>query len=156
MIKCPNCNNSYDNKFKFCPHCGLKAPEPKICHQCGFESYDFNFCPECGNKLTRSPKIELTNPDELIKKIKELKETNQYNELIECYDKLIELEPDNSKHHTNKSWSLGFYLEQWKEAVTHIDKAIKLEPKNAEYYSRKSIVSWILPRTSRRIISLHK
>ena len=31
-IKCPNCENEYDNSFKYCPHCGQKniAPDPKL------------------------------------------------------------------------------------------------------------------------------
>ena len=42
----------FRDDFDFCPYCGTKSPEPKICLRCGFESVKYDFCPKCGIKLS--------------------------------------------------------------------------------------------------------
>ena len=32
-MKCQNCNNSSDNKYKFCPYCGEKFGEVKVVYR---------------------------------------------------------------------------------------------------------------------------
>ena len=47
---CPTCNATRTGKF--CPECGAKKPEAKVCPVCGKEVSDSDkFCPECGAKL---------------------------------------------------------------------------------------------------------
>ena len=56
-MKCPNCNKTYNDDFKFCPYCGEGKPEPKICPNCELEhNAEFIFCPECGTQLTEKTK----------------------------------------------------------------------------------------------------
>lgn len=50
-MKCPNCNRRYLNSYKFCPHCGTKRPEPKICPICEHEYFVRKACPKCRVKL---------------------------------------------------------------------------------------------------------
>lgn len=49
----PDCNNIYDEKFKYCPYCGKETPPPKYCVQCSdvITERDFKYCPNCGGKL---------------------------------------------------------------------------------------------------------
>lgn len=52
MIECPNCNNYFREDYNFCPYCGDKKPDPKICPKYQFETYDeYIFCPICGTEL---------------------------------------------------------------------------------------------------------
>ena len=58
MVKCTNCNRTFDDNFNLCPYCGTKKPAPKICPHCNFKTYqEFKFCPMCANKLI-SKKME--------------------------------------------------------------------------------------------------
>lgn len=51
-MKCPNCNKTYDEEFKFCPYCGEEKPKPKICPNCNLEqNAEFTYCTECGTEL---------------------------------------------------------------------------------------------------------
>lgn len=52
-MKCPKCNNYYNDDFAFCPHCGEEKPKPLSCSRCGFESNEFKFCPKCGTELKK-------------------------------------------------------------------------------------------------------
>ena len=50
-MECHNCNRTYNDEFTFCPYCGEKKPEPKICPKCKFKSIGYSYCPYCGKKL---------------------------------------------------------------------------------------------------------
>ena len=41
MKTCPKCRTTYDDKFEFCHHCGLRLQNDAV----------LTFCPYCGNKL---------------------------------------------------------------------------------------------------------
>lgn len=48
-MKCPNCQAEINDSAKFCPECGQKVNEKRICSRCGTElSATSKFCPECG------------------------------------------------------------------------------------------------------------
>lgn len=51
MVDCPNCNRFYNDDFAYCPYCGTKKPEGKICPKCKFKSIEYSYCPHCGKKL---------------------------------------------------------------------------------------------------------
>lgn len=51
MIKCPNCGSSQNTSEKFCGKWGTKLPEPKICPNCNYQSYENEYCTQCGSKL---------------------------------------------------------------------------------------------------------
>ena len=45
-VKCENCGNEFEGKF--CPNCGVPAPESlSVCKSCGKE-FAGRFCPHCG------------------------------------------------------------------------------------------------------------
>ena len=50
---CPYCKKNFNEEFDYCPWCGSKKPDLKICPNCEYKTYDeeFMFCPECGNEL---------------------------------------------------------------------------------------------------------
>lgn len=62
-VICPNCGNALPGTAKFCPECGIKAPEPKpepapepvmnrYCPNCGAQlDPEARFCGECGTKV---------------------------------------------------------------------------------------------------------
>lgn len=49
------CSCGMVNYMAFCPQCGLKRPEKKVCQSCGYEVTGnlsiYNFCPKCGQKF---------------------------------------------------------------------------------------------------------
>ncbi len=49
------CNCGMVNTLNFCPNCGAKKPEKKVCQKCNFELpkelEGMKFCPNCGNQL---------------------------------------------------------------------------------------------------------
>ena len=84
--------------------------------------------------------IELhpTDCDYLELKIDFLKDLQRYEEAIECYDKAIELNPDNPEY-WNKKANLLYKLDEvsFEEILKCYDKAIELNPKNPEYWENK-------------------
>lgn len=49
------CTCGMVNYMAFCPQCGSKRPEKKVCKACGYEVTEnialYNFCPKCGHKF---------------------------------------------------------------------------------------------------------
>lgn len=58
-MECTNCGNFYDEDFNFCPYCGNKTPQLKICPKCSFKSYEFSYCPHCGEMLLNKEQIRI-------------------------------------------------------------------------------------------------
>lgn len=83
MVNCPSCNRFYNDDFAYCPFCGTKKPEGKICPKCKFKSIEYSYCPHCGKKLI---------PIHLINKVNFDSATNK----LELYDYLGNL--DNVKN----------------------------------------------------------
>ncbi len=83
MVNCPSCNRFYNDDFAYCPFCGTKKPEGKICPKCKFKSIEYSYCPHCGKKLI---------PIHLINKVNFDSATNK----LELYDYLRNL--DNVKN----------------------------------------------------------
>ncbi len=54
-----------------------------------------------------------------------------YEEAIKCYDKAIEIEPNNAEAWNNKGIVLG-RLSKYEEAIACYDKAIEIEPDYAD------------------------
>lgn len=56
-----NCSCGMSNSMEFCPKCGSKKPDRRVCHSCGYvfprELDGMRFCPKCGNN-TRADKKE--------------------------------------------------------------------------------------------------
>jgi len=57
-------------------------------------------------------------------------DSGKYEKAIECFDKVIELEPNNASAWTNKGTLLSL-SRKYQEAIKCYDKAIELEPDNA-------------------------
>jgi tetratricopeptide (TPR) repeat protein len=59
-----------------------------------------------------------------------------YEEAIKCYDKAIEIEPNNAEAWNNKGIVLG-RLSNYEEAIACYDKAIELNPTDGRaWYNR--------------------
>lgn len=60
----------------------------------------------------------------------------KYNEAIECYDKVLEIDPNHIIAWNNKGWALN-ELGRYSEAVACLDKALQLDPNLAVAWSNK-------------------
>jgi len=59
-----------------------------------------------------------------------------HDEALQCFDKAIQLEPNNAEY-WNKKGNALHNLYRYSEALQCFDKAIQLEPNNAEYWNKK-------------------
>ena len=102
MVNCPNCNRNYGDEFKLCKYCGKEKTELKLCTKCKLKpSVEFSFCPECGTQLVSKSQwgeLKRKEVNKLNEQRKEYEKLGQYQKTLECYDKLIELEPQNSSY----------------------------------------------------------
>ncbi len=69
---------------------------------------------------------------------RELHDLGKYQEAIKCYDKVIELEPDDYAAYYNKGLALHD-LGKYKEAIDCYDKAIEIKLDYANAYQNKGI-----------------
>ena len=53
-MKYIKCKEIYDDDFKFCPYCGEKKPEGKICLGCKYESMNMIFVQSVENNSLKS------------------------------------------------------------------------------------------------------
>ena len=122
MVECPNCKKNYDDDFDLCPYCGCMSPILKACPDCLFETLEEEiFCQKCGAKLRY--KIQLIK--DLKDKISDYKKLGEYEKTLECYDKIIELDPTNKLSWEVKSNYLSGHA-KYDEALELWDKAIEL------------------------------
>ena len=122
MVECPNCKKNYDDDFDLCPYCGCMSPILKACPECLFETLEEEiFCQKCGAKLRY--KIQLIK--DLKDKISDYKKLGEYEKTLECYDKIIELDPTNKLSWEVKSNYLSGHA-KYDEALELWDKAIEL------------------------------
>ncbi len=63
MIKCKNCENEVNQKWKVCPFCGKEIEKELKCENCGFKlEENWEMCPNCGVKIGElSKKVEVGN-----------------------------------------------------------------------------------------------
>jgi curved DNA-binding protein CbpA len=62
----------------------------------------------------------------------------KYNEAIKCYDKAIEIDPNNPVVWNNKGLALNS-LGKYDEAITSYDKAIGIDPNDADAWNNKGL-----------------
>jgi tetratricopeptide (TPR) repeat protein len=62
----------------------------------------------------------------------------KYDEAIKCYDKAIEIDPDNPVVWNNKGLALNS-LGKYDEAITSYDKAIEIDPDDADTWNNKGL-----------------
>ena len=123
-MECPNCNKTFDDDFDLCPYCGMMSPILKACPECLYETLEEDiFCPKCSAKLMN--KIQLIK--DLKEKISDYKMLGEYEKVLECYDKTIELEPTNMLSWKAKANYLSGHARH-DEALECWDKAIELNP----------------------------
>ena len=67
-------------------------------------------------------------------------ELKDYNNALEAYNKIIELDPDEALYYSNRGGLYGFKLEDYDKALADFSQAIELEPDNAEYFSKRAIL----------------
>src|SRR5919112_2145152 len=60
-------------------------------------------------------------------------------EAIECYDKALEINPQNADAYNNKGLSL-YFSGNHMEAIECYDKALEINPQNADAYNNKGII----------------
>ena len=58
---------------------------------------------------------------------------------IACYDKAIEVNPENADAYNNKGLSL-YLLRSYNEAIACYDKAIEVNPENADAHYNKGLL----------------
>lgn len=133
-MECPNCNKTFDDDFDLCPYCGMMSPILKACPECLYETLEEDiFCPKCSAKLMN--KIQLIK--DLKEKISDYKMLGEYEKVLECYDKTIELEPTNMLSWKAKANYLSGHARH-DEALECWDKAIELNPTNSQYWVGKA------------------
>lgn len=124
-MECPKCQKEYDDEFFYCPYCGTKTPQPKICGNCGLETRpEFSFCPLCGSKL----------------------EGNIYDEFEKLKNKLEEVKIYLNKDPSNRElWVLAadllVELNNPKEAIICYERALELQPSMYVLNKIKSLTS---------------
>ena len=62
----------------------------------------------------------------------------KYDEAIKCYDKAIEIDPDNSVVWNNKGLALSS-LGKYDEAIKCYDKVIEIDPNDADAWNNKGL-----------------
>ena len=76
----------------------------------------------------------------IIKKVYRYHYLGNNDEAIECYDKALEINPQNADAYYKKGLSLST-IEKYAEAIECYDKALEINPQNADaYYKKGSIV----------------
>lgn len=59
MKACPKCHGEYDDKLKFCPHCGEQLVRANVCPKCGKDiEQGEQFCPFCGFDLSKEGELK--------------------------------------------------------------------------------------------------
>ena len=59
MKVCPKCQGEYDDKLKFCPHCGEQLVRANVCPKCGKDiEQGEQFCPFCGFDLSKEGELK--------------------------------------------------------------------------------------------------
>ena len=79
----------------------------------------------------------------------------KYTEAIKCYDKAIEIDPDNPVVWNNKGLALDS-LGKYDEAITSYDKAIKIDPNDADAWNNKGLALDSLGKYDEAITSYDK
>ena len=110
--------------------------DEKICRKCGYESElnKYEFCPKCGSQLLE--KSELNEIDILYAKIDKYEKLGKYEEAIECYDKVIELNPSNEVLWNRKGKCFAL-LKRYKEAIKCYNEATRLNYSYKEAWVNK-------------------
>jgi tetratricopeptide (TPR) repeat protein len=79
----------------------------------------------------------------------------QYEEAIACYDKALEIKPDDSNAWTNRGVALS-ELKRYEEAIASYDKAIEIKPDFFEAWSNRGAALSGLKRYKEAIASYDK
>jgi tetratricopeptide (TPR) repeat protein len=80
--------------------------------------------------------VSYSKANELVIKGDELRGLGRYDEAIQAYDKVIEINSNNADAWNNKGLSL-IMLSRYGEAIQALDKAIEIKPNNAAAWSNK-------------------
>ena len=81
-----------------------------------------------------------------------LHELGRYDEALECYDRVIALEPSNARAWYHRAGALDA-LERWDDALPAIDRVIALEPANAEAWLRRGQILQCLHRFDSALVA---
>ena len=77
-----------------------------------------------------------TNIDDLLQKGLELNNASQYDKAIPYFDKILEIDPNNTKALNLKGVMLG-QLNQTQKAIPYFDKVLEIDPKNIAALNNK-------------------
>ena len=78
--------------------------------------------------------------DSLIEEVAGHSDDENYEEILECCDKIIELDPDFVEVYLNRGYAY-MELERYEEALSDYDKAIELDPENTGAKDNKKLAS---------------
>jgi len=125
MIQCPNCGNLNYEGNNFCGKCGARLPSPKICLECGYQSFIDNFCTNCGAKL-----LSQSDFDKIEKLMDEAFDLylfdKKYNMAIRKYDRVLQIYPNYIKALDGKGTCFKF-LRKYDEAINCFDKILEID-----------------------------
>ncbi len=79
----------------------------------------------------------------------------KYDAAIECYDKAIEIDPNDADVWNNKGLALNS-LGKYDEAITSYDKAIEIDPNDADVWNNKGLALNSLGKYDEAITSYDK
>ena len=134
-MECHNCNKNYNDKLRFCPHCGEERVYPKICPKCIFITFeDIEYCPECETFLYDIRNHNLTN--KLDDTTYELARNEEWEEILKIYDRILDKAPYFTAGLIEKVDVLKS-LNRYEEAMECYDKLIELHPRNHYYWRYK-------------------
>ncbi|WP_296854694.1 tetratricopeptide repeat protein [uncultured Methanobrevibacter sp.] len=134
-MKCPNCNRRYLNSYKFCPHCGTKRPEPKICPICEHEYFVRKACPKCRVKLVEKEEYIQKKSEKSVnykEKGRDLEKLGKYEEAICYYNNAKDLNPDDFFILKNMA-NCFYHLNAYNEALGCLDEVIEFCKSNLHY-----------------------
>ena len=144
MVFCTECGKENEMESQFCYNCGAKLFNPNLAKN---QVNTVNYTSEMQSNYSE---IDL---DKLDSKCMKLYEIEKFKDALECYDKLLEVEPDNVRGLFNKSIIYNNYglklirNGKYEEALTKLevslqlkDKSIEIEPEYDEFIKGKSTV----------------
>lgn len=105
----------------------------------------------------------IAEADEYFNKAEDLMMKNgDFGKAIECYNKSIEINPNNSKYYSSGYYYAKFMLmsiedsKNYSKQIQYINKAIELDPNNAKYYMDKAFALNEFKKYDEALITIDK
>ena len=90
-------------------------------------------------KKSPEDKARKKEAKEWLKKGYSFKRKKEHEKAMECFDKALELEPENGNYWADKGWSL-YESGRYEDAIKCYDKAIEIKPKSPRFWNDKGVI----------------